>query len=965
MIRKFDIKTKSVSGHRTKCMNQLMVLMVLTLLFVSYWPSTGGMDSIWEPNRTGSFRLLISEVGPYGNDAVEEDWVELMVVEGSGDISDYVLTTYDSQNRDEAFSTSAVTVNEGDFILVHYNATVDDETDAAGDVNSNGYIDIYINSSDLSGTNEQVALFTALDYSDICDAVCWSKDDPSSSEVDDSQEIVNLGEWPSTSVEDMVPSADLEKGISIARRFNRNDDNTRDCWYMEPEPSPGAPNRLLDFNGTALIKSVHLSSNPKYVCFEVTQGSGNVSSLMISDLDGVSDFFSLQEITGDQGDMVNIIYSQGVSETDDIGDMNNNGMIDIYYDEKLPTSTMDSIVLVHGWNVLDALAWHSGTISSSEQKDLDRLISIGEWDGNATSHCINVSDLDDEQEIRRKSDIADTNSVSDWEIAAVSGGFEIQEFTLETFGVDSVTCGISPDTSFQQLSSIIDSAQTSICVEVYIFDNYDLAAKILAAQERGVEVKILLEGGPAHGVPDMEKYIMSLIHEKGGDVRYIINDPDKGINERYPNIHCKFVVVDHRYTFITSENFRLEGIPRFGSWGNRGWSVTVDSADCADYFEQVFLYDFSSNSPDIKPYEKTHHQYGEPSKEFDPSDNSYKSKEGDHPIVFNQQIVKGNISVTPVLCPDHTSELEAVVPLLQSAQEYIYVQQHSVSESWHDGKKYIDNLYLEELYAAARRGVKVRIQFDETFKFSSDHSDIINQTNEIAGDEDLDMAAIFTSNEALGIEKVHNKGIIVDGSKVLISSINWATNSIYQNREVGIIIENLEVGDYYRQVFEWDWNNADTDITGTITGIIEDTEGSPVEGAEVYIELDDGERLRSVTMANGSFLLEGVPIGVNRIHVNVSGYQSNQATVDVAMGEMVNQNFELIKNIKEGEGKGASFLAIGVVVLLLILFIIIFFAVVIAAKKNRKEDDEKKIVRLHGSKEPFDDQVETEKENRS
>jgi phosphatidylserine/phosphatidylglycerophosphate/cardiolipin synthase-like enzyme len=59
------------------------------------------------------------------------------------------------------------------------------------------------------------------------------------------------------------------------------------------------------------------------------------------------------------------------------------------------------------------------------------------------------------------------------------------------------------------------------------------------------------------------------------------------------------------------------------------------------------------------------------------------------------------------------------------------------------------------------------------------------------------------------VEKIHNKGVIVDGEKVLVSSINWNMNSPTFNREVGLIIEHAGLGEYYTGVFERDWRSAE------------------------------------------------------------------------------------------------------------------------------------------------------------
>ena len=43
------------------------------------------------------------------------------------------------------------------------------------------------------------------------------------------------------------------------------------------------------------------------------------------------------------------------------------------------------------------------------------------------------------------------------------------------------------------------------------------------------------------------------------------------------------------------------------------------------------------------------------------------------------------------------------------------------------------------------------------------------------------------------VMKLHNKGAIVDGESVLISSINWGDSAMVRNREMGLIITSTEV----------------------------------------------------------------------------------------------------------------------------------------------------------------------------
>lgn len=62
------------------------------------------------------------------------------------------------------------------------------------------------------------------------------------------------------------------------------------------------------------------------------------------------------------------------------------------------------------------------------------------------------------------------------------------------------------------------------------------------------------------------------------------------------------------------------------------------------------------------------------------------------------------------------------------------------------------------------------------------------------------MEAQLLDTLSTNLEKIHNKGVIAD-NKVLISSINWSSNSPTNNREAGVIIENADVANFYKEVF--------------------------------------------------------------------------------------------------------------------------------------------------------------------
>jgi hypothetical protein len=68
------------------------------------------------------------------------------------------------------------------------------------------------------------------------------------------------------------------------------------------------------------------------------------------------------------------------------------------------------------------------------------------------------------------------------------------------------------------------------------------------------------------------------------------------------------------------------------------------------------------------------------------------------------------------------------------------------------------------------------------------------------------------------ISKLHNKGAIIDGSSVLVGSMNWGSSAALRNREMGILIDNEELASKYLSSFESDWGRMDsnTDSDGDL-----------------------------------------------------------------------------------------------------------------------------------------------------
>ena len=400
----------------------------------------------------------------------------------------------------------------------------------------------------------------------------------------------------------------------------------------------------------------------------------------------------------------------------------------------------------------------------------------------------------------------DTNTSADWDDYRV---YVIGQshFPYETFNFSgNVTVFTSPDSSFNEIANAIDNAQESIYLNVYQFHNFYLMDHILDALERGVDVKIMLEGNPVNGIDDEERYVANETVTAGGEVRFMITDGDGGIHDRYAFNHAKYALIDNESTMVMSENWKNTGVPVNNTFGNRGWGVMVNNPDVTDYFREVFFEDWKPASKDSFPFTANDSIYGDkygcPPLDFMPN-RTIPTGNYSHP--FDSEVVSGDFNVSPVLAPDTSlMQTESIIGMIKRAKNSVYVEQLYIYKDWGTYAEPKPNPFLEAVINASRSGCEVKILLNPTYSLESNQA-TIDYVRGIAADEGLNLDAKFIDIESTGLNKTHNKGVIVDCREVLISSINWNEYSPTNNREVGLIIENRDIAGFYTDVFFYDW----------------------------------------------------------------------------------------------------------------------------------------------------------------
>ncbi len=385
----------------------------------------------------------------------------------------------------------------------------------------------------------------------------------------------------------------------------------------------------------------------------------------------------------------------------------------------------------------------------------------------------------------------DTNTSLDWKHPRVYGigqsEFEFEKRLL----TGSIKTFVSPDCSFDTIVSELRNAKENIYFNIYEFTNPFLCDELINALERNVSVNIFLEGAPIGGICDREKLILNKIVKNGGKVRFIVNDPKNYVYQRYRYNHAKYLVIDNKTVIVESCNWVKTGIPKNPSFGNREWGIVVKNEYVANNFLNVFLHDWNPNISDS--YDVCNVDISTPDDFY----LDYSEYKGNYESCFKSKFIDASFSAVPVFSPDN-SETQ-IIDLIKSANKSIYIEQLYIYKDWTNSL----SPFVEKIVNKSQQGVKIKIilNYNPSYEPTNEKQ---NETKKYLEENGVEVKFVYSNWSYF--TNVHNKGMIVDNKSVLISSINWNENSVKNNREAGIIIENEDVAQYYSEVFFYDWN---------------------------------------------------------------------------------------------------------------------------------------------------------------
>jgi hypothetical protein len=382
-------------------------------------------------------------------------------------------------------------------------------------------------------------------------------------------------------------------------------------------------------------------------------------------------------------------------------------------------------------------------------------------------------------------------------------GVSLDETTQEA----TVELNVSPDAGWVALSAFLSATTTDLTVGMYDFTSAHVLAAVQKALKSRGQMTLTLDHPAPNPTLDQtdEQTHAQLSHTLGKrlDAAWALTDPDPFATAWiYPTAyHIKVAVRDAQTIWLSSGNWNNSNQPiidltdvsaaqKIAAKSDRDWHVIVSNTHLATTFRKVLAHDRAiaiahNTTAATKSAEPRAEVLG-----------LFAMQGRMPPRFFSPKTITGKIRLQPLLTPDNYHVL--VKALIDSARTTFYMQTQYVHPS---------DAPADKDHAALIAAVKGRIDHGVDVRLITSQY----QTNEWV--EKLLDAGIPLSvlrRQA----NVHNKGIIVDGRAVMISSQNWSADGTLRNRDAGLVIHNANAAAYYQEIFLHDWTHLATAVTG-------------------------------------------------------------------------------------------------------------------------------------------------------
>lgn len=367
----------------------------------------------------------------------------------------------------------------------------------------------------------------------------------------------------------------------------------------------------------------------------------------------------------------------------------------------------------------------------------------------------------------------------------------VPELAIPAFDdVKLLRASVSPDSSYRMLNEAIAAAEQELLLYIYNVSAEHMIELLEAARDRGVTVRIMYDTTDSRG--DERAKLRAL----GVELK---TAPSSGRRQVFTVCHQKYMVIDGRTVVLGSANWATTSIPKIivpGRFkkGNREWLIRIDHKVMAKWFAELFETDW-----DIPEMAGPAGLLEAPPEELgDVMVPARLAKAPDEIFDGESFNLPTGVRITPIISPHNY--FDVVYKAIEAATSSVDVEQQYIKEG---GPK--TKALLALLKTKKSEGLTIRLIVSPAFRK-------IGATDSWeASVASLEKHGLDDCLRAMNLEyytHLHNKGVIVDRRRVVVSSTNWSENSITQAREAGVLIDSPDVAEYFAKVMDFDWSIA-------------------------------------------------------------------------------------------------------------------------------------------------------------
>jgi hypothetical protein len=387
--------------------------------------------------------------------------------------------------------------------------------------------------------------------------------------------------------------------------------------------------------------------------------------------------------------------------------------------------------------------------------------------------------------------------------------------------LDAVTAPVtlilhaSPDAGWAQLADFLAGVRESLVVGMYDFTSAHILAAVEQALAGDKQMTLTLDHPAKNPTADQtdEQTQADLTGKlaRGFEGTWALTNSDPQAPVWiYPNAyHIKVAVREDNTFWLSSGNWNNSNQPeidlsdvaaarKLATKSDRDWHVIATSEALAGKFRAFLQHDYDVASKQIADAraQGAGAAGGAAAADLEVPIDAVAAAGKAPRQFFPAKTLTDTIEIQPLLTPDNYHE--HVKALIDSAQHTFYMQTQYIHPSGHPGDEDHDAL-IAAVKALIDRGLDVRL--------------ITSQFQNDAWVEKL-VAAGIPASVLRRQANVHNKGIVVDGQVVMVSSQNWSADGTLRNRDAGLIIRHEEAAAYFQQIFMHDWDNLASPVQG-------------------------------------------------------------------------------------------------------------------------------------------------------